>query len=195
VLDHVDDSPALIVSTPGAEPRADAGYAAALLLDGRVLLDRPELDAAQQAVHRWLAAVALVKPVSEGGTVVLVADPALVPVQAVLRNDPLGFSDRELVDRSAAHLPPIYRVAELTGAAADLTDLIAVAALPAGAQVLGPVPTTGRRATAQAMRTLVVVPSEDGGKLATALKAATAIRSARRDGAPVNVRIDPVALA
>ena len=34
VLDSVPDQPALVVSTPGAEPVAEGGYAAALLLDG-----------------------------------------------------------------------------------------------------------------------------------------------------------------
>ena len=37
----IDDAPALVVATPGAEPRADGGYAAALLLDGWVLLAGP----------------------------------------------------------------------------------------------------------------------------------------------------------
>lgn len=197
VLTSVDRSPALVVATPGAEPTADGGYAAALLLDGRVMLDRPDLRAAEQAVHRWLAAVALVRPATQGGCVVLVADPTLAPVQAVVRNDPVGFSERELHERSAAHLPPGFRVAELTGAPADLMDLVTLAALSTQAQVLGPVPvirTRGRTVEAEVMRTLIIVPAEAGAELAVALKAATAIRSARRDGQPVNVRIDPVGL-
>jgi primosomal protein N' (replication factor Y) len=161
------------------------------------MLDRPDLRAAQEAVHRWLAAVSLVKPASQGGTVVLVADPTLVPVQAVVRNDPIGFSDRELVERASVHLPPAYRVAELTGTPNDLADVVALATLPAQAQVLGPVPIVGgrRKATdAESMRTLIVVPSSVGSELASSLKAVTAIRSARKDGLPVTVRIDPIAL-
>jgi primosomal protein N' (replication factor Y) len=160
------------------------------------MLDRPDLRAAQEAVHRWLAAVSLVRPASHGGTVVLVADPTLVPVQAVVRNDPIGFSDRELLERASVHLPPVYRVAELTGSPADLAAVVAQSALPAEAQVLGPVPViAGRRkpADVDVMRTLIVVPSGQGSELARALKAITATRSARRD-APVTIRIDPVAL-
>lgn len=37
--------PALVVSTPGAEPVAEGGYAAALLLDGWAMLGRPDLRA------------------------------------------------------------------------------------------------------------------------------------------------------
>ena len=197
VLDRVDHSPALIVATPGAEPRADGGYAAALLLDGRVMLDRPDLRAAQEAVHRWLAAVSLVKPANQGGTVVLVADPTLGPVQAVVRNDPVGFSDRELAERASVHLPPAYRVAELTGTPNDLADVVALANFPPQAQVLGPVPIVGGRRKAidaESMRTLIVVPASVGSELAASLKAVTAIRSARKDGLPVTVRIDPIAL-
>ncbi|WP_055570811.1 primosomal protein N', partial [Streptomyces prasinopilosus] len=41
VLDTVPAAPALVVSTPGAEPVAEGGYAAALLLDGWAMLGRP----------------------------------------------------------------------------------------------------------------------------------------------------------
>src|SRR5262249_9155368 len=41
VLARVGDQPALVVATPGAEPVADGGYAAAVLLDGWLMLSRP----------------------------------------------------------------------------------------------------------------------------------------------------------
>ena len=55
-------APAVVVATPGAEPRAAGGYAAALLLDGWALLGRPSLRAAEEALRRWLNAAALVRP-------------------------------------------------------------------------------------------------------------------------------------
>ena len=42
------------------------------------------------------------------------------------------------------------------------------------------------------VRALVPVPRRDGAELAGALHAAAAVRSARKDGGPVTVRIDPV---
>jgi len=198
VLDVVDDRPALVVATPGAEPRADGGYAAALLLDGRLMLDRPDLRAAEESVRRWISAVSLVRPASEGGTVVLVADPALAPVQAVVRHDPAGFAARELAEREALHLPPAWRLAELTGQPSDVADLLDRAVLPAGATVLGPVPVPNPRRSAapdSRMRALVVVDRASGAALAAAMHAASAVRSARKDGGPVTVRIDPVVLA
>ena len=38
VITEVPASPAVVVATPGAEPLADGGYAAAVLLDGWMLL-------------------------------------------------------------------------------------------------------------------------------------------------------------
>jgi primosomal protein N' (replication factor Y) len=195
VLDVVPATPALVVATPGAEPRAEGGYAAALLLDGRVALDRPDLRAAEEAVRRWSVAVSLVRPAPEGGTVVLVADPALAPVQAVVRHDAAGFASRELAEREQLHLPPAWRVAEVTGAAADVADLLGLLRLPSSATVLGPVPVDSRDAQPEAPRSraLVTCPRADGPALATALKAGAAVRSARKGGA-VTVRIDPVVL-
>ncbi len=58
---HVPDAPALVVATPGAEPVAEGGYGAALLLDGWALLGRQDLRAAEDALRRWMAAAALVR--------------------------------------------------------------------------------------------------------------------------------------
>ena len=198
VLDIVDSRPAIVVATPGAEPRATGGYAAALLLDGRLMLDRPDLRAAEEAVRRWTSAASLVRPWSEGGTIVLLADPALSAVQAVVRHDPAGFAARELAERELLHLPPAWRVAELTGEPAAVSDFLGHLRLQGEASLLGPVPipAPGRGpATADRVRALVVAPRAHGGELAVALKAASALRSARKEVGSVTVRVDPVVLA
>ena len=197
VLDDVDERPALVVATPGAEPRASGGYSAALLLDGRLMLDRPDLRAAEEAVRRWMHAACLVRPASAGGTVVVLADAALPPVQAVVRLDPAGFAARELTERELLHLPPAWRVAELSGSGEDVADLLAHTELPEGASVLGPVPVPAPRrgpAVEERVRALVVVARSGGAELAAALRAGAAIRSARKEGGPVTVRIDPSVL-
>ena len=78
----VGPEPALVVATPGAEPVAEGGYAAALLLDGWALLDRADLRASEETLRRWLAAAALVRPGGEGGRVVVMADSGHRAVQA-----------------------------------------------------------------------------------------------------------------
>jgi primosomal protein N' (replication factor Y) len=128
--------------------------------------------------------------------VVLLADAALGPAQAVVRWDPEGYADRELDVRVAAGLPPAARVAELVGAGADVAALLELTRLPASARVLGPVPLPERRAgeDTERVRALVTVPPGEGASLAAELRAAAGVRSARKDGGPVTVRIDPAVL-
>lgn len=199
VLDAVPDQPALVVSTPGAEPVAEGGYAAALLLDGWAMVGRPDLRAGEEALRRWTAASALVRGRPEGGTVVVVAEPTLRPVQALVRWDPVGHARRELAERAELGFPPVSRMASLTGPPEALAAFLAGAELPADAEVLGPVPVPTaepgrpRRAFEAPAgevweRALVRVPPGSGAALAGALRAA---RVARGGGA-VRVRVDPV---
>ncbi|MEU6552697.1 primosomal protein N' [Streptomyces sp. NPDC046915] len=203
VLDTVPAAPALVVSTPGAEPVAEGGYAAALLLDGWAMLGRPDLRAGEDALRRWIAASALVRPQGEGGTVVVVAEPTLRPVQALVRWDPVGHAVRELAERAELGFPPVSRMAAVTGTAQAVAEFLGTVEMPSDAEVLGPVPVPvtlpGRPRRPGAPppgehweRALVRVPPGSGAALASALKAAQAARMARGSGeAPVRVRIDP----
>ena len=188
-LATVPGAPALVVATPGAEPRADGDYGAALLLDGWALLTRPDLRAAEEALRRWANAAALVRPAAAGGQVVVGADGGLAVVQALLRWDPGGFAARELAERTELGFPPAARFASLTGSPAAVADLVAAARLPAAAELLGPVPVG-----ADSERLLVRVPRADGLALARALHDAAAVRSARKAPEPVRVQLDPVEL-
>jgi primosomal protein N' (replication factor Y) (superfamily II helicase) len=190
VIPAVPGEPALVVATPGAEPIADGGYAAALLLDADALLARPGLRAAEEALRRWLRAAALVRTGPDDGAVVVVADASAPAVQALVRWDPAGFAARELADRAASGLPPVGRVIELSGVATDVAELLNLAELPEEAQVLGPVPgsTEGHE------RVVLRVPRAGAARLTAAVKAAQGVRAARRSGGPVRVRVDPVDL-
>ncbi|MEW2127196.1 primosomal protein N' [Streptomyces sp. NPDC007259] len=202
VLDSVPDQPALVVSTPGAEPVAEGGYAAALLLDGWAMTGRPDLRAGEEALRRWTSAAALVRGRPEGGTVVVVAEPTLRPVQALVRWDPVGHARRELAERAELGFPPVSRMASVTGAPEALAAFLAGARLPADAEVLGPVPVPAaepgrpRRAFEAPVgevweRALVRVPPGSGAALAAALRAARVARGGAGGGA-VRVRVDPV---
>ncbi|HWB65692.1 MAG TPA: primosome assembly protein PriA, partial [Mycobacteriales bacterium] len=193
VLDQVDDEPALVVATPGAEPVAPGGYAAVLLLDGWLLLSRPDLRAGEEALRRWLAAAALARNAASGGRVVVVAPAELRPVQALVRWQPAWHAERELADRASLHLPPAGRVAAVTGAPDGVHEVLDGLELPAAAELLGPVPVPESR-DAGAERVLIRVPRRDGTALAAALKAAQATRSARKSAHPVKVELDPLVL-
>ncbi|HEX6338942.1 MAG TPA: primosomal protein N' [Jiangellaceae bacterium] len=190
VVSAVEATPALVVATPGAEPVAKGGYTAALLLDGQLMLARPGLRAGEEALRRWLMASALVRAGPEGGRVVLVADSAARPAQALVRWDPAGHAEQELADRQELRFPPVARVAELTGEPEDVAALLRLVELPSGADVLGPVQ-AGDDGTERAV---IRVPRRLGLRLASELKAAQGVRSAKHAGGPVRVRVDPVDL-
>lgn len=139
VVGTVPMAPALVVATPGAEPRADGGYAAAVLLDAWVLLGRPSLRAAEEALRRWLNAAALVRPAAAGGAVAVVAEAGLPAVQALIRWDPVTHAEREMAERQALRFPPAVKMAALSGSDTSVAELLAAAALPPEAEVLGPI--------------------------------------------------------
>ncbi|MER7767578.1 primosomal protein N' [Kitasatospora sp. NPDC096140] len=192
VLATVPDEPSLVISTPGAEPVVEggSGYGAALLLDGWALLGRPDLRAGEEALRLWLAAAALVRPSTEGGTVVVVAEPSARPVQAMVRWDPLGHAALERDERAQLHFPPVSRMASVSGSPAAVADLLGLIRLPEGADVLGPVPLPALRGEEQERALLRVAPGQ-GSALAAALKAAQIARIALRTAEPVRVRVDP----
>jgi primosomal protein N' (replication factor Y) (superfamily II helicase) len=203
VIAQVPADPAVVVATPGAEPVPAAGYAGALLLDGWALLGRPSLRAAEEALRKWLNAAALARP---GSTVLVHADPSIPAVQALIRWDPAGYAQRELAEREQLAFPPAVRMAAVTGPAAAVEELLTRAGLPAGAEVLGPVPDEQALADrdpdglladdgAEApVRALVRAPRAEGSALARALQAAQAARSPRKDGGLARVQLDPAEL-
>ncbi|OBF12299.1 primosomal protein N' [Mycolicibacterium conceptionense] len=199
VVGAVGSGPALVVSTPGAEPVADGGYGAALLLDAWALLGRQDLRAAEDTMRRWMAAAALVRPRTEGGVVAVVAESAMPTVQALIRWDPVGHADAELDARGEVGLPPAVHMAAIDGTTAAVEALLDTAQLPAAAEPLGPVelPVGARRppgldADAEVSRMLVRVPRDGGLELAAALRRATAVLSARKDQQPCRIQIDPL---
>lgn len=217
VRTRVGSAPALVVATPGAEPVADGGYAAALLLDGNRMLARPWLRAEEQTLRRWFNAAALVRASSDGGTVVVTADLDRA-VSALVRWDPAGHAERELRERHELGLPPAVRTAALTGPRDAVDATLRDLALPERVRVVGPAPVeqtpgngadlaetvTNDAATldgADAARS-----SERGGnrpyrallffgfgiapRVTGALRAEKARASALREHAPVTVRCD-----
>lgn len=191
VLPDVPAGPALVVATPGAEPLAR--YGAALLLDAAALLGRLDLRAGEEALRRWMTAAAMVQPAAEGGRVVVVAEAALAPVQALIRWDPAGHAATELSARSELGFPPAVRMAALDGAPDVLATLTEdTLDLPPGAELLGPVPVPGARPDAggERERLLIRVPRSEGRALAGALATLQAGRSARKLPDPLRVELD-----
>ena len=128
-LHHVPDAPALIVATPGAEPVAEHGYAAVLLLDGDRMMSREGLRTGEEVLNRWMGAAQLARghegaPGMPGGGTVVVAGEPSEPMRALVRFDAGAYADAELGERRALGLPPAVRTALVRGPAATADKFV-----------------------------------------------------------------------
>jgi primosomal protein N' (replication factor Y) (superfamily II helicase) len=199
IVPEVAARPALVVATPGAEPRAIGGYGAALLLDTWALLGRQDLRAAEDALWRWMTAAALVRARGDGGVVTVVAESSIPTVQSLIRWDPVGHAEAELAARAEVGLPPSVHIAAIDGAGEAVTALLDEARLPDEADLLGPVDLppgvrrpAGTPADVPVIRMLVRVRREQGLALAASLRRGVSVLSARQTHQPVRVQIDPL---
>lgn len=199
VLAQVGPEPAVVIATPGAEPVAENGYTAVLLLDAWASLDLPVLDAAVESLRRWMAAAALARP---GRAVVLGGVPTdivLPAVEALVRWDPAWLAGRELDELQALGLPPTTRMAQVRGPRRAVAASAAALQLPPEAQLLGPMPVPllgvaapgGPGDEAPDWHLLVRAPLAQGAALTAALSAMRAGRSARKEPEVITVRVDP----
>jgi primosomal protein N' (replication factor Y) (superfamily II helicase) len=210
VLASVSGKPSLVIATPGAEPVAENGYAATLLLDAWASMDRPTLDASEEALRRWMAAAALTRGSTDGGVAVLCGAPAHVTlplVEALVRWDPEWFVGRELAERVELSLPPAVRMAQLVGPRVAVQRAVELAGLADSVERLGPLSwapagaagAAGAGAGAPAIagepariQLLLRASLDDGPALTAALTLMKAARSARKEREPVGVRVDPM---
>ena len=212
VLTSVSGRPSLVIATPGAEPAAENGYAATLLLDAWASMDRPTLDASEEALRRWLGAAGLTRGAAEGGLVVLCGAPThttLPLVEALVRWDPEWFVARELAERVGLSLPPTVRMAQLVGPRVAVQRAVELAGLGPEVERLGPLPWapvgsaaagagdgaggSGRAGEATPKIQLLLRASlDDGPALTAALAHMKAARSARKERDSVGVRVDPM---
>ena len=181
IVRSVPDTPSLIVATPGAEPIAERGYRAVIILDARSVY--PSLAGAEQQVRRWFEATRLV---AEGGEVCLVASASNQEAQALVRWDSRWFAERQLDERVSAGLPPVTRVAEVTGPQAAVQAI--GDRIRSDHRILGPVPVPD----SHHVRSYLVVPRTQAAaftrELGSLMRTESTKDSATRD---VRVRMDP----
>lgn len=138
-LTHVDGAPALVIATRGAEPIADGGYRAVLLLDGERMLLAESLRIGESCLRWWSSAAALAAP---GSPVHLVGVVGPVARALATWTQPV-YARNELAERTPLLMPPAVRVAVLEGdtPAVELALRNLAEAVPglAPLAVLGPV--------------------------------------------------------
>ncbi len=189
IRDEVPDTQAIVVATPGAEPHTPRGYAGLLVLDADATLARADVRAPEEAVRRWCNALALVRPATDGGRALVVGAHAHPAVQAMARCDVTGLARHELGLRIEAGLTPAVRTARIVGEH-DAVDAFLENSPWESVEVLGPTELDPDRWAALLRARLA-----DGRSLVRQVKAAAAIRSARKQGGKLHHQIDPEVMA
>ncbi|MGV9193000.1 primosomal protein N' [Microbacterium sp. MC2] len=189
-VSRVEDRPALVIATRGAEPAAVGGYRAVILLDADRMLMAEQLRVGESCLRWWSNAGALAAP---GAPVHLVGVSGPI-ARALATWTHAAYARSELADRAPLLMPPVVRVAAVTGTATAVEAALArlrdeVPELPAAA-VLGPVPVDEG-----GVRALVRFEYGLGRRVAEQLRAAVvadAIRGRRRGKgatAPTTLRV------
>lgn len=190
----VDDHPALVVATRGAEPIAAGGYRAVILLDGDRMLMAEDLRIGESCLRWWSNAAALAAP---GAPVHLVGVTGAV-ARALATWTQASYARAELADRAPLRMPPTVRVAAVDGAHrvvdAALDELRRTVPELDAESVLGPLP------RGEGVRALVRFEYGLGARVAGSLRAsvvAQAVKARRpakgRAPGPANtlrVRVD-----
>lgn len=195
-VDSVTSRPALVVATRGAEPIAEGGYRAVLLLDGPRMLQAPDLRIGESCLRWWSNAAALAAP---GAPIHLVGVDGPVG-RALATWTQAAYARAELESRAPLHLPPATRVALVEGRPASVTralDALREIPLPSDA-VLGPVPVSDDPAADDGrVRALVRFEYAAGTAVATRLRAAVVAEAVKRrrgrgqsNRIPLSVRLD-----
>lgn len=135
---EVDERPALVIATRGAEPFAAGGYRAVLLLDGERMLARESLRVAEDCLRWWTDAASLA---ADGASIVLVGVSGQL-ARALVTWDAREFARSELTARRELRFPPAVRLATIEGAP-DAVEA-ALTRLPASAEALGTTERDGR---------------------------------------------------
>lgn len=172
-VQYVADRPCLVISTPGAEPVAEGGYRSVVILDGEVYRSRSGLRVDEEAIRHWCNALALSRT---DATCYLVGAGAELG-RTVASWDLRGFARRELRERRVLGLPPVRRVASVTGPVSEVGHACDAVRDIENTRIMGP------SLSEDSARAFVLFDYRHGDKVASALRACivtTATQGARR---------------
>ncbi len=179
VVINVDSRARIVVATQGAEPFAENGFAAVVILDMNA--QSISLSASESLVRRAFAAAVRAKV---GAPIVLTGNPGHRESQAVARWDSPWFAGRECLDRAQAHLPPAVRVALLMGDRDAVLSVATRAQESVQVRLLGPI-------DGEASKVFLMVRRADGNALSQVLNQIMRTRSADPKNSFVRIHMDP----
>lgn len=200
IRESVPDTPALVVATPGAEPRVlgaegvESGYAGALILDAESTLARDTLHALEAALRRWFAVMGLVR--ARGEVVATVSENHAI--NALVSCDPVPAIARDYRQRAELGLPPSVRAVTLTGSESGISsfwdrvrsELDAGGPLRREPRVIGPT-LLEDTPDGEVHRLLVLFSFADAPRISAAVRARRLVEAAQYKTEKIRVQSDP----
>jgi primosomal protein N' (replication factor Y) len=142
IKERVESKPSLVLSTPGAQPLVDGGYAAVVVLDVTRFFSHTDINSQERARELVLESSSLI---GTSGKVLLVIDDSHPIVAAVARWNIAPMLKRELSERFELNLPPTVTSAVLvldasaaTSISAGLNKAMSEGRLPPSTRIFGP---------------------------------------------------------
>jgi primosomal protein N' (replication factor Y) len=180
-VERVSGKPSLVVATRGAEPVAEGGYRACLLLDGDAMLQRPSLSALTETLGAWEHAIALLR----SDAIAYLTDLTGAVPTAFASGAVDQLIARELHDRSALRLPPTVRLASLEGPQEAVSEIAStLGQRHEGVSVLG------SRLVGEGVTRLVMrVPYQAGREVSLTLRAAIVKHATNRRRGTLSMRV------
>ncbi len=171
-IELIESDRAIVVSTPGAEPRVLGGYSAVVILDANQALNRDSLRASEDAFRQWANAIALA---NAGGTCLVVGIRGEL-ARCLTAWAPGEFAHGELQSRRELRFPPAVRLASVSAEAELLEQVLSDLRSSPGIEVLGPMPVYEKNLVIT-WRAFLKYDYSQGEWLAKHLRAATLVHS------------------
>ena len=190
-VEKIGAKPALVIATAGAEPLAEQGYAAVVLLDCQNLLARDTLRATEDAVRFWSNAFALLSEHGRGAAVGIAGDFG----QKIVFWQQVQLAREELETRRELAFAPAVRLASVTAVRETLDSISSAISDIKSVRILGPLPSK----EPELLRLLIRYEYSDGAELAATLRAqvllhgSTGLRVNPKSGRaarPIRIKMD-----
>ena len=150
IREEIESKPAIVLSTPGAQPLVEGGYSAVVVLDAIAFFSHTDINAHERARELIFETASLVSP---RGQVLVVIDGAHPITSSIARWNVAPMIKRELADRQELDLPPYSSSAILimsaeiaTQIAAGLRRALADSRLPDSTRIYGPTEISNNKA-------------------------------------------------
>ena len=188
----IESRSTIVISTPGAAPKVNGGYAAVVVLEGLKFFAHSDLRAQERARELFFETAAMINP---KGAVLLCIDEVHPIVASVARWNPGVMIRRELAERLEIPLPPFVSSFVISGSAKDFTFIAAGfrkaiidERIPSSIKVFGPSDIGKGEA-----KVVLYCPQQDAKTLTLFLHELARKRSiAKKDY--LRIRIDPYSL-